>query len=248
MGYSRSFFEDQQSGSLESARRIVPILRQLVSPRSVLDVGCGTGTWLSVWREQGVEDVIGCDGAYVPQDMLLFPRDRFRSAELTDPPAFDRPFDLAMSLEVGEHLPEASSRALVGALAGAAPVVAFSAAIPLQGGTHHVNERPQSFWAGLFHERGFLAVDAVRPLVWSDGGVALWYAQNLLIYAKESEIARRPALAEARARTDERLLDVVHPRLLAMRNATPILPLSQLIRWTGMVAYSRTRRLLKRGR
>jgi len=248
MGYSRSFFEDQRGGSLESARRIVPILRDLVAPRSVLDVGCGTGTWLSVWRECGVEDVLGCDGAYVPQDMLLIPRDRFRSAELVSTPTFDRSFDLAMSLEVGEHLPEASSDALVGCLTSAAPVVAFSAAIPLQGGTHHVNEKPQSFWAARFRARGYVPVDAVRPLVWDDPGVALWYAQNLLVYAKESALAGRPALAAARQRTDERLLDVVHPRLLAMRNATPILPLADLVRWTGMTAYSRTRRALRRGR
>lgn len=44
MSYSRQFFEGQRSGSLESAKIAVPILMDLVAPRSVLDIGCGVGT------------------------------------------------------------------------------------------------------------------------------------------------------------------------------------------------------------
>jgi hypothetical protein len=83
---------------------------------------------------------------------------------------------------VAEHLPEDSAKSFVAALVGAAPVILFSVAIPNQGGTHHVNERWQSYWAALFAEHGYIALDCVRPAVFGDQRVELWYRQNILMF------------------------------------------------------------------
>lgn len=245
MSYSRQFFEGQQSGSLESARIVVPLLMDLVHPKSVLDIGCGVGTWLSVFSDQGVSEILGIDGDYVPTDMLKIPKDCFTPADLRNPVELDRRFDLATSFEVGEHLPESSSEALVRSLTDRAPVVAFSAAIPLQGGTDHINEQWQSFWCELFAARGFVACDAVRPKVWHNHDVAFWYAQNMLVYVKEDMLGDYPALQQARQDTVGAMLDLVHPALLHHRNEYPIQPTIDLLTWAARRSLGKVKRAIK---
>jgi len=226
--YDKQFFEGQSARSNESARVVVPMLRELVGPASVIDLGCGVGGWLAAWREAGVDDVHGFDGDYVDRSMLEIEADRFTATDLTAPLDAGRTFDLAESFEVAEHLPDSSADVFVDSLTSLAPVVAFSAAIPLQGGTHHVNEQWQGYWAAKFRERRFCAVDAIRASIWDDERVAPWYRQNLLLFVQEDRLSDFPALSDARARTDERMLNVVHPWFLSHRNDAPIAPPSQL--------------------
>jgi SAM-dependent methyltransferase len=192
--YDAAFYAEQADGSLRSARVVVPLVMELVRPASVLDVGCGLGTWLAAFAEAGVADFLGTDGDYVDRAKLKIPADRFRPTDLTNPPPPGRTFDLAVCLEVAEHLPEKLAPKLVEYLTGAAPVVLFSAAIPGQGGTHHVNEQWPAFWQRLFAQRGFVRLDPIRPKVWRDNRVVWWYQQNVFLFVRESLLAERPAL------------------------------------------------------
>ncbi len=201
----------------------------LVSPESVVDVGCGVGAWLAAFRDAGVEDVLGLDGDYVPRDLLQIEAERFLAANLQDPPKLDRRFDLAISLEVAEHLPESASDRFVETVSGLAPVVLFSAAVPLQGGTGHVNEQPQSYWAEKFAQYGYRAVDAVRPVVWDDAGVKFWYRQNAVLYSSPEALASNKRMGEIADRTDTRMLDVIHPELLEHRNAEPQITMREFL-------------------
>lgn len=215
--YDERFFRVRSEGSRRSADVVAPLLAELVRPRSVVDVGCGTGTWLAAFRELGVEDVLGVDGAYVPADQLQIPSERFVAADLTAPLDLGRRFDLVLCLEVGEHLPAAAAGRLVASLAALGSVVAFSAAVPGQLGEGHVNEQWQDYWASLFAEHGLVPVDAVRRRVWDDPEVAWWYAQNLLVYASEEELARNPRLLAERELMGARQLVLVHPAYVAWR-------------------------------
>jgi hypothetical protein len=107
--------------------------------------------------------------------------DCFEPADLSKPLRLSRRYDLACSLEVGEHLPPASSDHLVSSLVTAAPVALFSAAIPRQGGFGHVNEQWQDWWAAK---------------LWGDPDVAPWFQQNTIIYGDETneEVARAAAM------------------------------------------------------
>ena len=149
-----------------SAEVVVPMVMELVHPRSVTDLGCGLGTWLSVFREAGVEDVLGVDGEYVRLESLEIPKERFVAHDLRQPFAAGRRSDLSMSLEVAEHLSPEYAAPFVTTLTRLAPVVLFSAAVPGQGGTEHVNEQWPSYWAQLFRERGYLPVDCLRRHLW----------------------------------------------------------------------------------
>src|SRR5262249_55540494 len=109
-----------------------------------------------------------------------------RAVDLQRPVRLDDRFDLALCLEVAEHLPAKSARALVESLAAAAPVVLFSAALPGQGGTHHVNEQWPLYWERLFAENGMQKRDVLRPLIWRNRSISDCYRQNIYLF-KESD-------------------------------------------------------------
>jgi hypothetical protein len=123
----------------------------------------------------------------------------------------EKSFDLSVCLEVAEHVPDASADTLVRSLTAAAPVVLFSAAIPLQGGSHHINEQWPSYWAQKFAAEGYVPVDAIRRHVWDDERVSFFYAQNILLFVKKSRLAEYPKLEEEVMAGHGRALSLVHP-------------------------------------
>jgi len=210
--YTKRFFQDITEGSRRSAREIVPLVLELVRPRSVIDVGCGVGTWLSVFREHGMDDVLGVDGEYVDRSRLEIPEDRFLPSDLREPLRVDGWFDLVVSLEVAEHLPEERADAFVDTLTGLGPVVLFSAAIPFQGGTHHLNEQWPEYWERRFRRKGYVAVDCLRRKVWLNENVEWWYAQNALVFVARERLGDWPLLKREYELAGTSQLPVVHPK------------------------------------
>lgn len=210
--YGREFFDHHLGGSLSSAEATTPLLMSLVGMRSAVDVGCGVGTWLKVLMEHGVPDVLGIDGDYVDRGALQIPSDRFLPLDLSQPFTLSRRFDVALSLEVAEHLPADCADGFVGSLARLAPVILFSAAIPFQGGIHHMNEQWPEYWADLFRRRGYVPIDCIRSHIWNDPRVQWWYAQNTFVYADDEGIKRNPALAGCSECTSPSQLSLVHPK------------------------------------
>jgi SAM-dependent methyltransferase len=210
--YTKSFYEEIRNGSTRSAEVMVPLVLNLLPVHSVVDVGCGDGSWLGVFRNLGVEEILGIDGDYVDRDILRIPQDHFQAADLTKPLDLKRVFDLAISLEVAEHLPPESAEPFVASLCRLAPAVLFSAAIPIQGGNHHLNEQWPDKWATLFREHGYVAVDFIRKRVWQNKSVEWWYAQNMLLFAKEDLLENNVALKAEFDETNSAQLCLVHPR------------------------------------
>jgi SAM-dependent methyltransferase len=211
--YDTEFYDDIDAMSVESAAVIVPWLVGALAPRSVLDVGCGRGAWLAQFSRDGVSEVVGLDGDYVDPAGLHIQSSEFVAADLLEPPELDRSFDLVVSLEVAEHLPASVAASFVRYLAEAAPVVLFSAAIPGQGGVHHVNEQWPEYWARHFDSVGYHPIDAVRPKFWDDERVAFYFAQNTVVYAR-ADVATDVAERLGSAVADADLLALAHPRLL----------------------------------
>jgi SAM-dependent methyltransferase len=181
--YDALFFDYLEQGAIRSARTIVPIVCRALQVRSVLDVGCGAGAWLSVYRENGIDDVLGVDGQYVNRDRLLIPAERFQAVDVSRSFDLNRRFDLVQSLEVAEHIPPDASRTMIDNLVRHGSHVLFSAAVPGQGGENHINERTYEFWRALFAAHGFSAYDIVRPRLRSEDNVEPWYAYNTVLYA-----------------------------------------------------------------
>ena len=126
-------------------------------------------------------------------------------------------YDLVISVEAAEHLPEARAESFVADLVRLGKAVLFSAAVPRQGGDRHINEQWQDYWAQRFATHGYAAVDCVRPVVWNDARVDYWYAQNVLLYVSPDLLDSNPGLRAAHDRSNHAQLSVVHPQLYWMR-------------------------------
>ena len=211
--YTRDFFTRLEVGARRSAQRVVPLVLEYLKPASVIDVGCGLGAWLSAFGEHGVTDLWGVDGAHVREIDPTETEFRFTAHDLTRPLHVARHFDLAVSLEVAEHLPPECARSFVESLTRLGPVTLFSAAIPGQGGTDHRNEQWPDYWADHFTSMGYIAVDVLRSRLWGDPEVEWWYAQNAVFYVAEAQLAAYPRLSSNRA-CGAGPLRLVHPALL----------------------------------
>jgi SAM-dependent methyltransferase len=223
MTYTPDFFKAQGPDSRASADAIVPLLIDLIHPRSVADVGCGTGNWLASFRENDVDDVLGVDGDWVRSDALQIPVGNFHRHDLSQPLYLNRRFDLALSVEVAEHLPHDVADDFVHALTSLSDVVAFSAAVPGQGGEHHVNEQWPSYWNTIFKQRGYTLVDCLRHRLWADSRVQAFYAQNLLLFVEADRLRSDARLDAERVASQSRALDIVHPKVFAhsLERASP---------------------------
>jgi SAM-dependent methyltransferase len=211
--YTEGYYSQLEEGSRLSARVVVPLVLELVQARSVIDVGCGTGDWLSVFQENGVTDIWGIDGAYVDRQLLKIPQERFVPADLKQPIHLDRTFDLVASLEVAEHLSSTNAEIFVNSLAGLGPVVLFSAAIPYQGGDNHVNEQWPEYWVEIFKNKGYIVVDALRRKIWNNEDVQPWYAQNVFLFVAEGRLKDFPLLGTGSELQNTSMLSLVHPQL-----------------------------------
>lgn len=215
--YDKAFYTDREDGSYTSAKSIIPIIYHILQPKSVMDLGCGTGTWLSVFKQLfNLADVLGVDGDYVKRELLKINNEEFISYDLTKPFNAPRRFDMAMSVEVGEHLPETAADNFVSSLTNAADIVLFSAAVPGQIGTFHINEQYPEYWAQKFISRGYVAID-MRKEFWNLPNVDWWYKQNIILYIKEDLYRQKyeSRLRGYKEKTDPEFLTRIHPEMLS---------------------------------
>jgi glycosyltransferase involved in cell wall biosynthesis len=188
--YNNEFYKDHQVDTLVSAKVIVPFLLDVFPANSVVDVGCGTGTWLSVFRDCGVETIRGYDVNDLPRKGYQVDKKYIVSKSDFSSKGFSIDFkaDMAICLEVGEHLEERATDRLIKQLIKAAPVVIFSAAIPGQTGVHHINEQPPWYWREKFQNYGYVEIDFLRPILWADTRISWWYRQNITSFVNPNYI------------------------------------------------------------
>ena len=220
--YDARFYAGHVAASLRSARIYLEYLWRFTQPRSVLDVGCGRGAWLKACHERGSQVLLGYDGGWNSQSEMIDDSVRFLSIDLNEPFSVPHKVDLAMSLEVAEHLLPFVAPQFVRCLTDASDTVLFGAAYTRQGGTNHINEQQHSYWAHLFAERGFAPFDLFRPVFWGNKDVCFWYRQNTFLYC------RRGSAASARIEghgfkeiVEPSFMDCVHPDLFELTSGDP---------------------------
>ncbi len=220
--YKDKFYERRHRKTSHAAETILSIVLEAI-PRitSAVDVGCGVGTWLCVLQEKGITEIQGLDGPWVDKQLLVIPPEKFSVVNLDEGITLDKRFDLAISLEVAEHLRPENASALVAALCELSDVVLFSAAIPFQGGKNHLNEQWPSYWCNLFKKQRYVPLDLIRKKIWDDADIQPYYRQNTLLYVKEE----RAAALGIDSESDRVLpLSLVHPDtyLKRMKKATSV--------------------------
>lgn len=215
--YNQDFYESQIEGSSSSAEIILPLVLELIKPTSVIDVGCGVGTWLHVYKSLGVEKVLGLDGDYVDRDVLKVDSTEFKPTDLVNDFNINDKFDLVQSLEVAEHLDKKHAEHFVSELVRLGSVILFSAAVPYQLGTHHVNEQFLPYWKEIFESHGYLLIDIIRPKVWNNSQVEVCYRQNIVLFVRDDYISQKSELQQALSASNTDMYSVIHPELLKPR-------------------------------
>lgn len=185
--YCEDFYRKEDSSRFLTANIVLTEFFKYYQPASIVDVGCGLGHWLNVCLNKGVNNIKGYDGHYVDTDALKIPSNAFERHNLEHPLLISKKYDLAISIEVAEHLPEDKADVFVQSLTHCADVILFSAAAPYQGGVNHFNENSPAYWANLFNQKGFLCFDFMRDILWEKEGVNCVHAQNILVFVRENK-------------------------------------------------------------
>lgn len=179
----KKYSHTTEQHNLIAPRQIVPFVLDLFSPQSVIDVGCGLGTFLRVFKENGVKEILGIDGEWCNKELLFqnIKKEEFLQVDLEKPFNLDRKFDLAVCLEVAEHLSEKRAESFVIELTKVSDAILFSAAIPNQGGENHFNEKWLDYWESIFSKEGYEVYDVLKPVFWGNKDIFWWYKQNMVI-------------------------------------------------------------------
>jgi hypothetical protein len=179
--------------------------------------GCGIGTWLKVARSRGISEIRGIEGSWLDPSKLQVEAKFLQIVDLEQSFDLGRRFDLVICLEVAEHVSASAADHLVVSLTRHAPVVLFSAAIPYQGGHHHVNEQFLPYWVERFSRFNFRPLDVVRGKIWNDQTVLWWLRQNVVLFAEQDLVARDERLRRAVDESAACPLSVVHPDVYLSR-------------------------------
>lgn len=204
------YVHEPDAHNLISPSHIVPYIIEKFNPKSVVDVGCGIGTFLHVFKQHNVQDVLGIDGPWVNKQQLNIEIGEFFEADLEKPINLNKVFDLVLCLEVAEHLHAQYADVLVDSLTSLGNKIVFSAATFRQGGQNHLNEQVFNYWKEKFAQRNFKVIDLFRPLFWNEAQIQWWYKQNMFLIVHESVDTSSFELGRARF-TEENL--IIHPEL-----------------------------------
>lgn len=191
--YNRLFYEKQLTQSKHSADEIVPLINNWFKPKTVIDVGCGVGAWLEVWKScKNVSEIKGIDGSFVDKSLLQIDASvEFLQTDLNERLPKLKSYDLAVCLEVAEHLEEKRADTFVEDLTKLSNIIIFSAAIPGQEGTCHVNEQFMNYWIDKFNIYDYKCYDIIRPLIWDKDKIAWWFRQNMIVFVKNGELLEK---------------------------------------------------------
>lgn len=171
--------------NLSDPQEIVPEIIKLLQPDSVVDIGCGLGTFLHCFKNEGVKEILGIDGPWVNKKMLFRHLDEseFLEKNLESEFTLSKKYDLVVSLEVAEHVSIKAADIFIKNLINAGNVILFSAAIPNQGGQNHINEQWLTYWEEKFLKHNYVIHDVIRPLFWDNPKIFWWYKQNMVLVA-----------------------------------------------------------------
>ncbi len=206
--YNEKFYLRHLDGSVLSAKVILNLLYKIYKPESVVELGCGRGSWLSVAELLGSTNLKGYDGSWVKEEDLLSKNIDFSVVDFEKGMEIKKKYDLAISLEVAEHISNDNAKKFIDKLCSASDVVLFSAAIKHQGGKGHINEQWQSYWVNIYKANGYKCIDMFRQKIWGNDDVEWWYRQNIFLFVNEK--SNIDVFKKMEFGIDQ-ILDIAHP-------------------------------------
>lgn len=182
--YPENYYKKRQHDPWRSdSNHIGTVLLNEFNPDSVIDFGCAIGAYLEPFHEHGIQ-IHGVDGSSAALNHAVVPKNILTKHDLRESYEVDQEYELAICIEVAEHLPESSADTLVDTLCNAAESIVFTAAPPGQSGEHHVNLQPADYWVEKFERRGhYYNPDRVQVLQNRISVAEMdWVEDNLFVF------------------------------------------------------------------
>lgn len=196
--------------NLKAPKIIVKELLKYFKPKSVIDVWCGLWTFVKVFQDNNIK-AIWIDGSRVKKSKLYINRNSFIEKDLEKEIDFKKKYDLAISLEVAEHLSKNTAENFVKTLVSCSDYIIFSAAIPWQWWFKHINEQFPCYWENLFNKHWYKFYDVFRHIFWNNPNIYWRYKQNMFLVVKKwKKIPNK--LIEKTPR------NIIHPELFKSSN------------------------------
>lgn len=208
--YTNEFYDNMFDSNNAVAIKFMPYIIEKLNPRSIVDVGGGQGIFLAVAKKYGIDDILCIDGSYVDTEKLLIDKKEFLQFDLTTKCRLERKFDMALSLEVAEHIAPQYVDVFIDNLVNLSDVIVFSAAIPKQGGTGHVNEQWMSYWIKKFSDKGYKVSNCLRNFFWKEKNIKPIRRQNILLFIRNEKAEK---LTDRFKKDAGDIFDLVHPEV-----------------------------------
>lgn len=188
--YTKRFFAHRGDHSWRAPIVCSTIVETIPNVKRIIDCGCGDGDLVNEFLNMGL-DAYGIEGTFNCEEVLKMPLQKLIVADLRLP-LHSRigEYDVALSLEVAEHIEEEFADTYVSNLCRLSDRVLISAAPPGQGGHGHVNCQPAIYWVAKFFDQRFqfnsvmteTLKNALKP--WASKPGIKAYHQNLLYFAR----------------------------------------------------------------
>jgi SAM-dependent methyltransferase len=151
-------------------------------PAEVLDVGCGIGAYLRLFKEFGAASIFGVDG--IPSGATALRADEYAQHDLSHPLELHHRFDLVVCAEVAEHLAKRDAERLLESVSRHAErLIVFSAASPEQPGLGHINCQAIEYWLERWAALGWIPVLA-DSLGMRSLSTLSWFHHNLVVLVR----------------------------------------------------------------
>jgi len=156
------------------------------SVKSVADLGCGSGDYCKCIKEHGIPLVHGYEGT--PDIRKIAVYDDITVIDLTKRRYVGTNYDLALCLEVGEHIPQKYEQVFIDNVCEfTSKDLIISWAIPGQGGAGHFNEQPNEYIINEFIKRG-LTFDEESSMKLRDASSYKWFGNTLMKFERKGRI------------------------------------------------------------
>lgn len=174
-------FSDIEREEKNMANQVATWIKNTLSPKSVLDVGCGPGTYVYSLLD------VGITASGIDIDKRVKSKRHLKQQSIFD--LTDEKSDLILCIEVAEHIDKSLEDQLIEKLFSITEnTLIWTAAIPGQGGIKHINCRPKEYWEEKLTRIGFKRNTAKEQdllnYVTSNPPYMGWFANNLMYFEK----------------------------------------------------------------
>jgi len=144
--------------------------------KNIIDIGCGNGSYVKKFLDSNFE-CIGYDGNPITPEIT---DGLCKVMDLSKPTNLGK-YDLAISLEVGEHIPKQYEQIFIDNVCSSSNNIIISWAVEGQGGYGHVNCQNNDYIIAEFNRRGYRYDENISKKL-RENSTLPWFVNTLMYF------------------------------------------------------------------